>query len=199
MTDVSTTDLSKLAGARRVPAGGRAGLEPRSSGPGSRAGGDAGCEQPRRPPRTTQAPGGVDMLTVVALVVGLGVGAVVAAVWLRAASSSAVRRARTSGAGSSPTPSARRRRSAARRSSRRVRAPSSCAPRSRARSGTVASRSRRSRSGSPSARPSSTQKLIEVTRREQGVGDREVHLKQLQDERRRAATASLGSSSESPA
>ena len=131
------------------------------------------------------------MLTVVALVVGLGVGAVVAAVWLRTASSSAVRRSED----------ARRRLVAdAERGAETIRREALV----EAREGAVKLRAdveseirdRRVESAKVEERIAQREaeldeKLIDVTRREQGVGDREVHLKQLQDEQKASRDRSL--------
>jgi ribonuclease Y len=124
------------------------------------------------------------MLTVVALVVGLGVGAVVAAVWLRMASGSAVRRSEGD----------RRRLVAdAEREAETIRREALV----EAREGAVKLRAdvesevrdRRVEIAKVEERIAQREaeldeKLIEVTRREQGVGDREVHLKQLQEEQK---------------
>ncbi|HET7515990.1 MAG TPA: ribonuclease Y, partial [Gaiella sp.] len=122
------------------------------------------------------------MLTVVALLVGLGVGAVLTGVWLRASSGSAVRRSEEE----------RRRLVAdAERQAETIRREALV----EAREGAVKLRSdvesevrdRRLEVAKVEERIAQReaeldQKLIEVTRREQGIGDREVHLKQLQEE-----------------
>jgi len=131
------------------------------------------------------------MLTVVALVVGLAVGAVLAAVWLRAASSSAVRRSEEE----------RRRLVAdAEREAETIRREALV----EAREGAVKLRSdveseisdRRLEVAKVEERIAQReaevdQKLLEVTRREQGIGDREVHLKQLQDEEKASRSRAL--------
>jgi ribonuclease Y len=122
------------------------------------------------------------MLTVVALLVGLGVGAVLTGVWLRASSGSSVRRSEEE----------RRRLVAdAEREAETIRREALV----EAREGAVKLRSdvesevrdRRLEVAKVEERIAQReaeldQKLIEVTRREQGIGDREVHLKQLQEE-----------------
>jgi ribonuclease Y len=122
------------------------------------------------------------MLTVVALLVGLGVGAVLTAIWLRASSSSSVRRSEEE----------RRRLVAdAEREAETIRREALV----EAREGAVKLRAdvesevrdRRLEIAKVEERIAQReaeldQKLIEVTRREQGIGDREVHLKQLQEE-----------------
>ena len=60
-----------------------------------------------------------------------------------------------------------------------------------ARCRTAGWRSRRSRSASPQREVELEQKLDEVVRREQGIGDREVHLKQLQEEVKGARDSAL--------
>ena len=131
------------------------------------------------------------MLTVVALVVGLGVGAVVAAVWLRTASGSAVRRSEDD----------RRRVVAdAEREAETIRREALV----EAREGAVKLRAevesevrdRRVEIAKVEERIAQREaeldeKLIELTRREQGVGDREVHLKQLQEEQKASRDRSL--------
>jgi ribonuclease Y len=124
------------------------------------------------------------MLTVIALLVGLGLGAVGTAVWLRASSSSAVRRSEEE----------RRRLVAdAEREAETIRREAHV----EAREGAVKLRAevesevqdRRVEIAKVEERIAQReaeldQKLVEVTRREQGIGDREVHLKQLQDEQK---------------
>jgi ribonuclease Y len=126
------------------------------------------------------------MLTVIALLVGLGVGAVSTAVWLRASSASAVRRSEEE----------RRRLVAdAEREAETIRREAHV----EAREGAVKLRAevenevqdRRVEIAKVEERIAQReaeldQKLVEVTRREQGIGDREVHLKQLQDEQKEA-------------
>jgi ribonuclease Y len=126
------------------------------------------------------------MLTVIALLVGLGVGAVSTAVWLRASSASALRRSEEE----------RRRLVAdAEREAETIRREALV----EAREGAVKLRAevesevqdRRVEIAKVEERIAQReaeldQKLIEVTRREQGLGDREVHLKQLQDEQKEA-------------
>ena len=126
------------------------------------------------------------MLTVIALLVGLGVGAVSTAVWLRASSQSALRRSEEE----------RRRLVAdAEREAETIRREALV----EAREGAVKLRAevesevqdRRVEIAKVEERIAQReaeldQKLIEVTRREQGLGDREVHLKQLQDEQKEA-------------
>jgi ribonuclease Y len=122
------------------------------------------------------------MLTVVALVVGLGVGAVLTGIWLRASSGSSVRRSEDE----------RRRLVAdAEREAETIRREALV----EAREGAVKLRSdvenevrdRQLEVAKVEERIAQReaevdQKLVEVTRREQGIGDREVHLKQLQEE-----------------
>ena len=126
------------------------------------------------------------MLTVIALVVGLWVGAVSTAVWLRASIASALRRSEEE----------RRRLVAdAEREAETIRREALV----EAREGAVKLRAevesevqdRRVEIAKVEERIAQReaeldQKLIEVTRREQGLGDREVHLKQLQDEQKEA-------------
>ena len=122
------------------------------------------------------------MLTVVVLLVGLGVGALLAGVWLRASSGSAVRRSEEE----------RRRLVAdAEREAETIRREALV----EAREGAVKLRAevesevsdRRLEIAKVEERIAQReaeldQRLIEVTRREQGAGDREVHLRQLQEE-----------------
>ena len=122
------------------------------------------------------------MLTVVALLVGLGVGAALTGVWLRASSGSSVRRSEDE----------RRRLVAdAEREAETIRREALV----EAREGAVKLRSdvesevrdRQLEIAKVEERIAQREaevdeKLIEVTRREQGIGDREVHLKQLQEE-----------------
>jgi ribonuclease Y len=124
------------------------------------------------------------MLTVIAVLVGLGVGAVSTAVWLRASSASGVRRSEEE----------RRRLVAdAEREAETIRREAHV----EAREGAVRLRAevesevqdRRVEIAKVEERIAQReaeldQKLVEVTRREQGIGDREVHLKQLQDEQK---------------
>jgi len=124
------------------------------------------------------------MLTVIALLVGLGVGVVVTAVWLRASSASGVRRSEEE---------RRRLVSDAEREAETIRREAHV----EAREGAVKLRAevesevqdRRVEIAKVEERIAQReaeldQKLVEVTRREQGIGDREVHLKQLQDEQK---------------
>jgi ribonuclease Y len=122
------------------------------------------------------------MLTVIALLVGLGMGGALTAAWLRASSASAVRR----------SDDERRRLVAdAEREAETIRREALV----EAREGAVKLRAdvesevrdRRVEIAKVEERIAQReaeldQKLVEVTRREQGVGDREVHLKQLQEE-----------------
>jgi ribonuclease Y len=131
------------------------------------------------------------MLTVIALLVGLGVGAVLTAVWLRASSASALRRSEEE----------RRRLVAdAEREAETIRREAHVG----AREGAVKLRAdvesevrdRRVEIAKVEERIAQReaeldQKLVEVTRREQGVGDREVHLKQLQEELKTSRDDSL--------
>ena len=132
------------------------------------------------------------MLTVVALLVGLGIGGVATAVWLRASSASAVRRSEEE----------RRRLVAdADREAETIRREAQVEARE------LAVRLKAEVDGEVQDRrveiakveeriaqreTEIEQKLLEVMRREQGVGDREVHLKQLQDEMKEARDATLG-------
>jgi len=132
------------------------------------------------------------MLTVVAVVVKKGVGAGVTAAWLRAASGSAVHRSEEE----------RRRIVAdADREAETIRREALV----EAREGAVKLRSevenevrdRRVETAKVEERIAQReaeldQKLIEVTRREQGVGDREVHLKQLQDDEKASRERAIG-------
>jgi ribonuclease Y len=122
------------------------------------------------------------MLTVIAVLVGLGIGALATAVWLRSSSTSAVHRSEE----------ARRRLVAdAEREAETVRREAQVDARE------LAVRLRAEAEGEVQDRrveiakveervaqreAELEQKLVELTRREQGIGDREVHLKQLQDE-----------------
>jgi ribonuclease Y len=122
------------------------------------------------------------MLTVVALLVGLLVGGVLTGAWLRASSSSAVRRS---------DEERRRLVTDAEREAETIRREALV----EAREGAVKLRSdvesevrdRRLEIAKVEERIAQREaeldhRLVEVTRREQGVGDREVHLKQLQEE-----------------
>jgi len=131
------------------------------------------------------------MLTVIAVLVGLGVGAVSTAVWLRASSASGVRRSEEE----------RRRLVAdAEREAETIRREAHV----EAREGAVRLRAevesevqdRRVEIAKVEERIAQReaeldQKLVEVTRREQGIGDREVHLKQLQDEQKEVRERAL--------
>ncbi|HEX6725344.1 MAG TPA: ribonuclease Y [Gaiella sp.] len=131
------------------------------------------------------------MLTVVALLVGLGVGAVLTGVWLRASSGSSVRRSEEE----------RRRLVAdAEREAETIRREALV----EAREGAVKLRSdvesevrdRQLEVAKVEERIAQReaevdQKLVEVTRREQGIGDREVHLKQLQDEEKASRDSAI--------
>jgi ribonuclease Y len=131
------------------------------------------------------------MLTVIAVLVGLGVGAVSTAVWLRASSASGVRRSEEE----------RRRLVAdAEREAETIRREAHV----EAREGAVRLRAevesevqdRRVEIAKVEERIAQReaeldQKLVEVTRREQGIGDREVHLKQLQDEQKEVRDRAL--------
>jgi ribonuclease Y len=132
------------------------------------------------------------MLTVVALLVGLGVGAVLTGVWLRVSSGSSVRRSEDE----------RRRLVAdAEREAETIRREALV----EAREGAVKLRAdvesevrdRQLEVAKVEERIAQReaevdQKLVEVTRREQGIGDREVHLKQLQDEEKASRERALG-------
>jgi ribonuclease Y len=122
------------------------------------------------------------MLTVIAVLVGLGIGALGTAVWLRSSSTSAVHR----------SDEARRRLVAdAEREAETVRREAQVdarelAVRLRAEAESEV-QDRRVEIAKVEERVAQReaeleQKLVELTRREQGIGDREVHLKQLQDE-----------------
>ena len=131
------------------------------------------------------------MLTVIAALVGLGIGAVAAAVWLRSSSNSAVRRSEEE----------RRRAVAdAEREAETIRREAQVearelAVRLRAQvDGEV--QDRRVEIAKVEERVAQReveleQKLDEVVRREQGIGDREVHLKQLQEELKGARDSAL--------
>jgi ribonucrease Y len=131
------------------------------------------------------------MLTVAALLVGLALGGVATAAWLRASSGSAVRRSEEE----------RRRVVAdADREAETIRREAQVEARE------LAVRLRTEVEGEVQDRRVEIakveeriaqreveveQKVVEVTRREQGVGDREVHLKQLQDEMKESRDATL--------
>src|SRR6187399_1555358 len=131
------------------------------------------------------------MLTVVALLVGLGVGAVLSGVWLRASSGSSVRRSEVE----------RRRLVAdAEREAETIRREALV----EAREGAVKLRAdvesevrdRQLEVAKVEERIAQReseleQKAVEITRREQGIGDREVHLKQLQEELKAARDGAL--------
>ncbi len=131
------------------------------------------------------------MLTVIALLVGLGVGGAATAVWLRASSASAVRRSEEE---------RRRIVSDAEREAETIRREAHV----EAREGAVRLRAevesevrdRRVEIAKVEERIAQReaeidQKIVEVTRREQGIGDREVHLKQLQEELKATRDESL--------
>jgi ribonucrease Y len=122
------------------------------------------------------------MLTVIALLIGLGIGGVATAVWLRAWSASAVRRSEEE---------RRRLVSDADREAETIRREAQVEGRELAvRLRAEVEREvqdRRVEIAKVEERIAQReaeidQKLVEVSRREQGIGDREVHLKQLQDE-----------------
>ena len=122
------------------------------------------------------------MLTVIALLVGLGLGAAATAVWLRHASASSVRRSEEH---------RRRVLSDAEREAETVRREAQVEARElavRLRADTERElQDRRVEVAKVEERiaqrdAEADQKLEEIARREQGVGDREVHLKQLQEE-----------------
>jgi ribonuclease Y len=131
------------------------------------------------------------MLALIAALVGLGIGAVATAVWLRAWSSSTVRRSEEE----------RRRTVAdAEREAETIRREAQVEARE------LAVRLRAEVDGEVQGRrveiakveeriaqreAELDQKLDEITRREQGIGDREVHLKQLQDELKTARDDAL--------
>ena len=131
------------------------------------------------------------MLTLIGLVVGLGVGAVATAVWLRASSSSAVRRSEDE---------RRRLVTDAEREAETIRREAQVEARELAvRLRAEAEREvqdRRVEIAKVEERVAQREseidyKLLEMTRREQGVGDREVHLKQLQEELKTSRHESL--------
>jgi ribonuclease Y len=131
------------------------------------------------------------MLTLIAALVGLGLGAVATAVWLRTSSSSAVRRSEEE----------RRRTVAdAEREAETIRREAQVEARE------LAVRLRAEVDGEVQGRrveiakveeriaqreAEVDQKLVEITRREQGIGDREVHLKLLQEELKAARDEAL--------
>ena len=122
------------------------------------------------------------MLTVIAVLVGLGLGAVATAVWLRSSSSSAVHRSEEE---------RRKILSDAERVAETVRREAQVdarelAVRLRAEAESEL-QDRRVEMAKVEERVAQREaelehKLVELTRREQGIGDREVHLKQLQDD-----------------
>ena len=131
------------------------------------------------------------MLTVIALLVGLGLGGAATAVWLRAASASAVRRSEDE---------RKRLVSDAQREAETIRREAQVEARElavRLRSDVESEvQDRRVEIAKVEERVAQReaeidQKLVEMTRREQGVGDREVHLKQLQDEMKETRDATL--------
>jgi len=131
------------------------------------------------------------MLTVVALLVGLGVGGIATAVWLRASSTSAVRRSEEE---------RRRLVTDADREAETIRREAQVEARElavRLRADVESEvQDRRVEVAKVEERIAQReaeieQKLLEVTRREQGVGDREVHLKQLQEEMKETRDATL--------
>jgi ribonucrease Y len=144
------------------------------------------------PPRLmANPPGGADMLTLIALIVGLGIGGAATATWLRASSSSGVRRSeeeRKRVVADAEREAETIRREAqveARELAVRLRADAE---------GEV--QDRRVEIAKVEERIAQREseidhKLLEVTRREQGVGDREVHLKQLQDDLKASRLQSL--------
>jgi len=131
------------------------------------------------------------MLTVIALLVGLGLGSVATAVWLRRASASSVRRS---------DDDRRRVLADAEREAETVRREAQVEAREQAvrlRADTERElQDRRVEIAKVEERIAQRDaevdhKLDEMTRREQGVGDREVHLKQLQDELKTSRDQSL--------
>ena len=134
------------------------------------------------------SPGGVEMLTVIAVLVGLGIGAVVTAVWLRSSSTSAVRRSDEERRRIVADEAETVRRDAqvdARELAVRLRAEAESEVQDRR----VEIAKVEERIAQREAELE--QKLVELTRREQGIGDREVHLKQLQDDLKTAREESL--------
>jgi ribonuclease Y len=131
------------------------------------------------------------MLTVVAALVGLGIGAVATAVWLRTSSASLVRRSEEE----------RRRAVAdAEREAETIRREAQVEARElavRLRAEVESEvQDRRVEIAKVEERVAQREgeldlKLVEITRREQGIGDREVHLKQLQDELKSARDGAL--------
>ena len=131
------------------------------------------------------------MLTLIAALVGLGIGAIATAAWLRASSTSAVRRSEDE----------RRRAVAdAEREAETIRREAQVEARE------LAVKLRAEVDGEVQDRRVEIakveerivqregeldQKLVEIARREQGIGDREVHLKQLQEELKTARDEAL--------
>ncbi len=131
------------------------------------------------------------MLTLIVALVGLGIGAVATAIWLRASTNSAVRRSEEE----------RRRAVAdAEREAETIRREAQVEARE------LAVRLRAEVDGEVQGRRVEIakveeriaqreieldQKVLEIGRREQGIGDREVHLKQLQDELKSARDEAL--------
>ena len=131
------------------------------------------------------------MLTLIALVVGLGVGGVATAVWLRASSGSAVRRSdeerRRVVADAEREAETMRREAQVEARELAVRLRADAEREVQDRRVEIAKVEER-----VAQRESEIDhKLLEMTRREQGVGDREVHLKQLQDELKLSRDQSL--------
>ncbi|HET9287973.1 MAG TPA: ribonuclease Y [Gaiella sp.] len=131
------------------------------------------------------------MLTVIALLVGLGLGGIATAVWLRASSASSVRRSDeerrriVSDAEREAETIRREAHVEAREAAVRVRADVESEIRDRR----VEIAKVEERIAQREAEID--QKVVEVTRREQGIGDREVHLKQLQEELKASRDDSL--------
>jgi ribonucrease Y len=131
------------------------------------------------------------MLTVVALLVGLAVGGLATAAWLRMSSTSAVRRSEderrrlVADADREAETIRREAQVEARELAVRLRADVESEVQDRRLEIAKVEERVAQREGEID------QKLLEVTRREQGVGDREVHLKQLQEEMKESRDATL--------
>ena len=121
------------------------------------------------------------MLTVIAALVGLLAGAALAAGFLILRSGSRVHVGRARGRGDSPGDADRGAGAA----------PFSCEPRSRTRSRRGGSRSPKVEERVQSCERELEQKQTETTRREQGLADREIHVRELQEELKSAKSEAI--------